>query len=65
MVVSAVAGKAGVGKTALAVHVAHRLRDAFPDGQLYVNLHGASQHPLRAGRGPGPVPAGPRRWTAP
>jgi tetratricopeptide (TPR) repeat protein/transcriptional regulator with XRE-family HTH domain len=47
-VVSAVAGKAGVGKTALAVHVAHQLREVFPDGQLYVNLHGAEPHPLEA-----------------
>ena len=43
VVISAVAGMAGVGKTALAVHWARKVAGRFPDGQLYVNLRGYDQ----------------------
>ncbi|MFG1921179.1 ATP-binding protein [Cryptosporangium sp. NPDC048952] len=43
--VIAVSGPGGVGKSALILHVAHRIRDAYPDGTLFVRLRGASAEP--------------------
>ncbi|GIE93017.1 AfsR/SARP family transcriptional regulator [Paractinoplanes rishiriensis] len=71
VVITAVSGTAGVGKTVLAVHWAHRVAGRFPDGQLYVNLRGfdrddARVEPAEALRGfleamavpPARIPAG-------
>ncbi|RSM69569.1 AfsR family transcriptional regulator [Actinoplanes sp. ATCC 53533] len=39
--IAGIAGMGGIGKTALAVHLTHRLAASYPDGQLFVNLRGA------------------------
>ena len=52
MVVSAVAGLAGVGKTALAIQAAHAARAAgwFPGGVLFLDLHGYDDQPVQPGQ---------------
>ena len=52
VVISAIEGMAGIGKSALAVHAAHRVRGSFPDGQLFIDLRGHTPglEPMSAGQ---------------
>jgi tetratricopeptide (TPR) repeat protein len=47
-VIISISGMAGVGKSRLALRVLHRLKDLFPDGQVYLNLQRADQEPMSA-----------------
>jgi tetratricopeptide (TPR) repeat protein len=46
--VSLIGGKPGIGKSALAIHLAHQLIDDFPDGQLYTDMRGGGPEHLTA-----------------
>jgi len=45
---SALRGMGGVGKTTVAVHVAHQVKDRFPDAQLFIDLQGVAERPMTA-----------------
>ncbi|MFI6096274.1 BTAD domain-containing putative transcriptional regulator [Lentzea sp. NPDC051213] len=47
--VAGITGPPGVGKSTLAIRVAHQVGDHFPDGQLYVDLGGTAEHPREPG----------------
>ncbi|MGH3730116.1 MAG: tetratricopeptide repeat protein, partial [Micromonosporaceae bacterium] len=42
-VITAIDGMAGIGKTTLAVHAAHHLAPHYPDGQIFLDLHGFTE----------------------
>jgi len=44
--ISSLRGMGGVGKTTIAIHIAHRIKDQFPDAQLLLDLQGVSQQPV-------------------
>ncbi|MEW5536003.1 NB-ARC domain-containing protein, partial [Streptomyces virginiae] len=49
LAVAAVSGMGGIGKSALALRVAHLVKDAYPDGQLYADLRGTGSDPADPG----------------